>query len=530
MKDLFFSCLHGQLTALLLVALGGISACNPVMVDTTPIPSRLPTPASTPSLTMGVKPSAEPSPALVPTATSYASPTPSPTELPSTLPTSWPWVYNPDGIDYVTISGKIFDDTLKPLEGAFVEVRSLNPSVPFQAETIALNGQYTFNKGPQGIAIEITASKPGFTTRKRVEVTTTTFGRPNANRYDFGNDGKATSFSASFNALSDKPEVTRVTPARNGAGVSPKIDFILLFSEPMERQSVEDSFTIRAFKNHKLSVDNTINKFPSENGFKYTLQGKEANTTFGTPHFYEISKGSPIYDASAFNISWNADNTQVTFRFKPGNSLPTDKHPELTPHYQVAFKHFTHENRTLRDKSGVERQEKHFKLTDGDFEDAYQFQVKEDLQAPSLQAALWAGFSGQIPTLLLQYSEPMLLKTYSLNIAGGMADEPPSCKQAPAGFPGAQLCTASKAAENYQVKVTAHSGVVTYQGTWANLGGEASYASWDGSFRTIVLSSHSVHLAFVTGAKVEITPRPELIDPAGNPISSTQTPLTLTVP
>jgi len=511
LKDLFFSYLHGQLTVLLLVALGGISACNPVMVDSTPIPSRLPTPASTPSLTMGAKPSAEPSPALVPSSTSYASPTPSPTELPSTLPTSWPWVYNPDGIDYVTLSGKIFDDTLKPLDGVFVGVRSLNLPTPFQAETIASNGQYTFNKGLQGITIEITASKPGFTTRKRVEVTTTTFGRPNANRYDFGNDGKATSFSASYNALSDKPEVTRVTPARNGSNLDPSTDFILNFSEPMDRSSVEASFSIRSLKNHKLSVDNTILKFPSEQGFRYTLFGKDTNT-----RFYEISNGTPIYDSSAFNITWNAEDTQVTFQFKPGLSLPTDKTPELAPHYQVAFKNFTNENRILRDKTGVERKEKHFKLTDGDFEDAYQFQVKEDQQVPSLQAALWAGFSGQMPTLLLQYSEPMLLKTYSLNIAGGMADEPPSCKQAPAGFPGAKACTASKAAENYQVKVTAPSGALSYQGTWANLGGEASYAAWDASYRTIVLSSKSILPAFVTGAQVEITAHAEIVDPAGN--------------
>jgi hypothetical protein len=522
LKDIFYSHFHRQGSALslrgiLLLVLGGISACNPALLGPTASPSPLQTAAPSPSPSISVQPNATPSPTLVPIATPYASPTPNPVEPSPHMPSASPILYSTEGIEKSTFSGQIFDDTLKPLNHVQIRLRSLNEQVPFGAETVALDGQYVFNSIPSGILVEITASKPGFATRRRMEVAKSSFRGPDVNsHYDFGNNGGPNSFSATYNALTNKPEVIRVTPARNGAGISPKTDFNLFFSEPMDRRSVEESFTVRSFKNNKLSVDNTMNKFPSEQGFKYTLNGKDANTHFGSPHFYEISNGTPIYDASAFDITWNADDTQVTFQFKPGLSLPTDKHPEFTPHYQVAFKHFTNENRTLRDKTGVERKEKHFKLTDGDFEEAYQFQVKEDLQAPSLQAALWAGFSGQMPTLLLQYSEPMLLKTYSLNIAGGMADELPSCKQAPAGFPGAKVCTASKAAENYQVKVTAPSGALSYQGTWANLGGEASYASWDARYRTIVLSSKSIHPAFVTGAQVEITAHAEIVDPAGN--------------
>ncbi|MBT9544152.1 MAG: Ig-like domain-containing protein [Candidatus Sericytochromatia bacterium] len=539
LKDIFYSHyshFHRQRSALslggiLLLGLGGVSGCNSAPLSPAASPSPMQTLLPSTKPTMAVQPNATPSPTLVPIATPYASPTPNPVEPSPLMPSASPILYSTEGIEKSAFSGQIFDDTHKPLNDVQIRLRSLNELVPFGAETVALNGQYVFNNIPSGILVEITASKPGFATRRRMEVAKSSFRGPDVNsRYDFGTNGGSAMYSAAYNALTDKPEVIRVTPARNGAGISPKTDFNLFFSEPMDRRSVEESFTVRSFKNNKLSVDNTMNKFPSEQGFKYTLNGKDANTHFGSPHFYEISNGTPIYDSSAFNITWNADDTQVTFQFKPGLSLPTDKTPELAPHYQVAFKPFTNKNLTLRDKTGVERQEKHFKLTDGDFEEAYQFQVKEDLQAPSLQAARWAGFYGQMPTLLLQYSEPMLLKTYSLNIAGGMADEPPSCKQAPAGFPGAKACTASKAAENYQVKVRAPSGSLSYQGTWANLGGEASYASWDASFRTIVLSTQTPQPTFISGAQVEITANPEVVEPAGNPISNSQTPLTVLIP
>jgi len=443
-----------------------------------------------------------------------------------------PWVnkYCLDGKLYESpseknfIEGHIYTDTHTLLAGTKISLRLFENSHPFVVETISTDGTYRLDNIPTGFKVEIFATKPGFTTRRRIEVVKSK-GQPNENRYDFGTEGENYTFSAPYNGLSDKPEVIQVTPARNGSGLDPKTDFILQFSQPMDRQSVEDTFTVRSFKNHKLSVDNTINKFPSEMGFKYTLHGNGLIASNA-----ESGIGTPIYDASAFDISWNADDTQVTFQFKPGLSLPTDKTPELAPHYQVAFKPFTNKNLTLRDKTGVERKEKHFKLTDGNFEEGYKFQVKEDQQAPSLQAARWAGFSGQMPTLLLQYSEPMLLKTYSMDLAGGMADELPSCKQAPAGFPWAKACTASKAAENYQVKITAPSGALSYQGTWANLGGEASYASWDASFRTIVLSTQTSHPTFVSGAHVEIIANPEIVDPAGNTLSHNQTPLKVSVP
>jgi len=92
-------------------------------------------------------------------------------------------------IEKSTFNGKLFDDLGVPLEGATVKVRSLNTSVPYEAETYTVGGVFAFNNVPSGIQIEIITSKVGFATRKRVEVIKSNKqGDPNANRYDFGTD------------------------------------------------------------------------------------------------------------------------------------------------------------------------------------------------------------------------------------------------------------------------------------------------------------------------------------------------------
>ena len=90
-------------------------------------------------------------------------------------------------IEKTTFNGKLFDDLGVPLDGATVKVRSLNPSVPFEAETVTVGGTFAFNNAPSGVQVEITTSKAGYATRKRVEVLKSNKqGDPNANRYDFG--------------------------------------------------------------------------------------------------------------------------------------------------------------------------------------------------------------------------------------------------------------------------------------------------------------------------------------------------------
>lgn len=381
------------------------------------------------------------------------------------------------------LRGYVFDDQHRLLDGVEVSMRSIHPNYPITVKTITKEGYYNFLCAPSSIQIELTAHKFGYTQRKRIEVFKAN--RGDVNRYDFGVDNsKNNSFSQVYNGLSDKPEVIFVTPPRNGSGVSPTTDFTLLFSEPVDRKSVEDNFTIRSFNSRLLTVDGGPLPYGRDDlPIPHTVKG---NGTIASN--FLTGNSTLIFDSSAFDITWNSDDTQVTFSFKDGKSLPTDKDNDSVPDYNIAFKSFRDENRTIRDKLGIERKEKHFKLTDGDFEESYKFSILPDLIPPTLQSVHWAGATPQTATLLLEFSEPMLLKTHSLNIAGGMADTPVSCKQAPAGYPDAQSCIPARAAQNYQVKITAADGLPRFEGTWSQLGGQADYDSQDPTQKTVKLS------------------------------------------
>ncbi|MGE3728433.1 MAG: Ig-like domain-containing protein [Candidatus Sericytochromatia bacterium] len=331
-------------------------------------------------------------------------------------------------------------------------------------------------------------------------------------------------FSASYNGLSDKPEVTMALPSRSQKNVAPNTAFVLTFSEPMDHQGVENNFAIRSFVSRKISVDvqSGGDTFNGTVPIQREYQSDAFKTGETLPRYGNLNKyqtGTPIFDSSAFDISWNADDTQATFAFKPGKALPTDKDLTRLPIYTLAFDSFGNHQRSISDKNGVARSEKHFKLTDGDFEEALAFEVQADTSPPRLEKAAQLDLPMRAVAFSLNFSEPMLLKTHSLNIAGGMADTPVSCKQAPAGFPGAQVCTPARAAENYTITVKASNGQIKYQGPWSQMGGEAHFDLRDPSFKTVILSASSLQYIQEVSDHALIEAASSLTDPAGNALS-----------
>jgi Tfp pilus assembly protein PilF len=329
--------------------------------------------------------------------------------------------------------------------------------------------------------------------------------------------GGSNTFSATYNALNELPEVVLVTPARNGSGVDPKTSFVLKFSEPMDRKSVEDTFSIRSFNSRKLTVDS---------GNQRITGG--ANTLTGNGNV-SLLEGTPIYDKSAFHFSWNSDDTEVTFSFKEEFSLPTDKDSNLVPDYRVAFQSLSTGERTLRDKVGWPRPYLHFKLTDGDFEESYKFSIKTDEVKPNLsqlfvQSAETGGKYGD--AIAVRYSERMIIYTRGQIIAGGMAesDTDQSWKQAPAGYPGnGGLSTPERAAQNYHVTLTPAGYVFPlFEGAWSELGGGVYYDPGDPTGKTVLLIPPPGLSLFRPGDLVKVTLSPTILDPAGNSIDTSR--------
>ncbi len=396
-------------------------------------------------------------------------------------------------IERTTFNGLVYDDTSTSLDGVTVTAKSLNSSVAYEVSTVTAGGTYAFNNAPAGIQIEITASRNGYTTRRRVEVLKSNkTGDPTTNRYDFGGSGP---YGDTFNAISDQPEVTMVTPGRNASGVSPNTSFVLRFSEPMDRQTVADNFEVRAYTTKTLSVDN-----------KTTLSGSNSISS---------TSGSPVWDKTAFTTpTWNSDHTEVTFSFREERILPTDRDSDLVPDYQVSLKR---QGGNLKDKSGIIRSSKHFKLTDGDFEETYKFSINTDNQKPSvssINAQTSENGSGDGDAIKLRFSERMIHYTLSGSIAGGMAGV--SSQAAAAN----NSTYAENAANNYLITVVRNGIPVLGPSSWASLGGRAVFDTNDPTHKTVLLLPASGSDLYKPGDNVIVEVSTSVLDPAGNSVNA----------
>ena len=181
-------------------------------------------------------------PVAVPNAVPTFMPTsrPSPIFISTTAPTVVPTV---DISAYATIRGIIVDDSNLNLDGVTVTAKSLNVIKPYSETVTTSNGSYLLSKVPTGVTIEIVAIKTGYTTRTRTVVPlVNNQGGSAINDMNFGQNSDGTQNVTT--ALSDKPEIKEITPNYNTSGVDPLTKFVIKFSEPMDKASVEDNFII----------------------------------------------------------------------------------------------------------------------------------------------------------------------------------------------------------------------------------------------------------------------------------------------
>lgn len=423
----------------------------------------------------------------------------SPPQLPTPTPTlvayGNPW----DPLEKVLLQGFVFDAQNKPVEGVKIIVTSLNSLSPFMTETTTYNGKYNVPTPlSAGNSIKILALKAGFTSRQQtVILRSNKQGDPNVNRYDFGSDGSS-NFRNSYNAIMDLPEITKTIPMRNGQSINPNNNIILTFSEPMDRESVENGFTIRSFNSSKLSAD-VLNK----------------DNTFTGSDLLTAPTGSVIGNKQSFNITWDINNTEVSFTFKNEMALPSDKDSNKVLEYQINFE------TPIKDKAGDTMPLDSFGMVDSDFcynclkpaAPSFKFAIRADENPPNPTTLI--GFSG---ILSLTYSEPMLIRTKTVDVAGGMPERfgpKGSESAAPAGYPANQGNASERnVAKNYTVSVfSPGSTTPSRTGTWFQWGGSASYTPNDLLFREVWLtpprntssSIENIILNYQTGTTVPLT-------------------------
>jgi len=486
----------------------------------TPAPSALST--SEPSSEPARQPIATPVPLATAVPAGAASPAPEPTPIPTPIPTVAPtptaepsptipvptpsadWVVEtPSGewvIETTRFSGHVHDDTGQALPGVTISARSLNSLVPYeeQVQTDA-EGAYLLEDGPAGVQIEIRATLPGYAARRRVEVLKSMQTDPNANRYDFGPGP----FNGGINnALSDKPEVISASPGRNASGIALNTAFVLKFSEPMDRATVENAFCLLVYTTKTLTVG-------------ATLQGSE--------QIHHLS-GTQVADHNQFHIQWNAEHTEVVFVWKDGYRLLSDRNSQRVPDYQLAFR-AADGSRTLKDKTGVERNSHHFKLTDGNFEESYKFAVQTDMVSPSV-SQIQAKTQENDPLfgdrILVRFSERMIYSLPGAVVKGGING---NASQAVAMN---ALVNPSQAAANYWITVTRPGQGVILDTSWGDLINGMVVTHIDDPTRQTILLTGVEQDVFQPGDQVTVTVAPTVLDPAGNPMQAGQSSGTVT--
>ena len=515
--------------------------------------------AGCPSGTPGVvTPSGSPNPSAVPTATASTTPSGTPTGTPanpsataaSAAPSALP--STPDTSSRATIQGIVFDDLGSRLDGVTVVGKVLG-SGTFSNGSDALSvstqiGSYALNGAPTGATILITATKAGMTTRQQTIVPLSNLqGNTTLNRVSFG-EGTDRVYP-----LSDKPEVTSFTPAKDATGVAANTTFTLTFSEPVNTADVESNFAIYVSgpANAGTIVQNAANSYTlsaSNTKLNYTFDpNKDDGSTTGTATFTRVT-AAPIYDSASFTAAWSNNNQTVTFTFRPGAKLPTDKDSSKIPQYAVSFK-----DGSIRDAAGTGRSDSWFRVSPAQVgRVGYKFTVAADTTAPSVSTITAVNKDDADGTLddriRVQYNKSMALfpgnnggasvpaatdagyaaltanYLYYVSTAGGTT------------YPDNATAAGQTAAAGTWGAFDANAGVgdptATYSGAVARFGGSeplaAKFYDGDATRSTVELSTlkddptvaNSTRMAFTTGNNVWVNARSVIIDPAANTIST----------
>jgi hypothetical protein len=283
----------------------------------------------------------------------------------------------------------VFDDLGSRLDGVTVTGKVLgsgtfaNGSDELSVSTQI--GSYALNGAPTGATILVTATKQGMTTRQQTIVPLANLqGNTTLNRVSFGETVNGT--ADRVYPLSDKPEITSFTPAKDATGVDAATTFTLTFNEPVNTADVESNFALFVSGPKAAPIANTATESYSLSAtntkLNYTYDpNKDDGAATSIANNVRLS-ANPIYDSASFTAAWSNNNQTVTFTFRPGAKLPTDKDSSKLPQYAVSFK-----TGSIRDAAGTGRDDSWFRVSPAQVgRVGYKFTVAADTTAPQVSS------------------------------------------------------------------------------------------------------------------------------------------------
>lgn len=374
-----------------------ISSCTQVSTNT-PNPSTLPTamPSSIQSTPSTVATS---TPTIIPSASNTPDITPSPTTTPVLAPTG----STSDISELTTLNGKIYDDSGATLNDVKVSIKSVDPANTFSSETTTINGSYIFRNVPVGVRLEVTAFKSD-TWTKRIQsyvAKSNLQGISSSNVLDFGDPYNIGSIEKiNYYFLSNSPEVVEVIP-KNQLLKHDEMSFKLVFSEPVNKESVEKNLYIRYVAN---SFGSNIILGDGNNGTTNTdgpplIKG---NNQIIIDEFVTGKKF--VWDTNGFD----SFGKELSFSFDGSNGVITDNKNQVR--YGITLRKNSNEPRII-DREG------NYGLIDGEFflnplrGKNIIFNVESDRRAPTLESMVLLKNSTNC-IIRLNFSELMVVEGF----------------------------------------------------------------------------------------------------------------------
>ncbi|MEB3328241.1 MAG: carboxypeptidase-like regulatory domain-containing protein [Candidatus Sericytochromatia bacterium] len=194
--------------------------------------------------------------------------------------------------------GAILDDRGRPVEASRLEVKASDPA--YDRVITATGGAFGLRDLPVGLALTLTASAPGFTTRTRTAVVQPPSATDEAvNRVDFGG-----SEAGMWHCLFRHPEIARVEPANLARDVAAEpLKVVLTFSHALDADD-------------RGRLQDLLRVAP-------TYSADEAPLSHGVAH-----------GAAVARLAWDDDGRRATFTYpgpivarQPGHGLSVEFDP-----------------------------------------------------------------------------------------------------------------------------------------------------------------------------------------------------------
>lgn len=261
-------------------------------------------------------------------ATASATATPSSGATGTATPTIAPSATTATGI----LKGQVYQASAQfAPDGTTVTVTSLDANHPYTANVQTASGAYVVNGVPQDVQVQVTATRPGWTSRSRVLVLRAFDPQfPNRNVYNFGGPSSTDDPAGPAFYLSDYPEIQSVEPVdQDTSRPNDTMTFKLVVSEPLDVTNQRRLASAFLLIPNNQEAEGPNEALPDANATSAQLSGLRVGANPLVTPAYRYRQNSGFMNGLAVSsFKWDADGRTATFSLNAPVKTGSEKEGE----------------------------------------------------------------------------------------------------------------------------------------------------------------------------------------------------------